>query len=455
MTEKAQPLSYIFFLGSHPILSRLEVLRVLAAHGHSSPSGAKLAQQGGPTVVEETEQYLIVQVTEPLDEQLQDILGGSDRFAEELGRLPKLPTGPELGQLLSSPSEAKLAQQGGPTKKINLGLSGIGVNARDLRTMGESFKEWWQTKGGKLRYVIPQGKALRLNAAQVMAYKLDRPPNTELTLVRLRDGSIGVFRTVAVQDISAYEIRDTKRPVRDPSVGMLPPKLAQIMLNLALPFSLDREKDGMRVAHSESPHPSPLPAWGEGNLTILDPFCGMGTILQEGWLADHTMVGSDSSERMIRASEKNLTWLQQHFTLSDSQRPHLFVHQANTRWSKRWHGVFDAVVTEPFLGKPLKKPLPQAQLQRHMNDLGGLYRRVFASLKPVLKEGGSVVFALPAFRVERGGDEWQLFPEAFLDALSRLGYSKDQLETTDRSELLYARPQALVGRELTAWHKTT
>jgi hypothetical protein len=37
-----------------------------------------------------------------------------------------------------------------------------------------------------------------------------------------------------VQDIDAYAERDFERPMRDAFVGMLPPKLAQIMLNLAV-----------------------------------------------------------------------------------------------------------------------------------------------------------------------------------------------------------------------------
>lgn len=404
MTGEAQPHPYIFFLGSHPSLSRLEVLRVLTARELS------------PIVREESEQYLIVQVKSRLNEQLQDVLGGSDRFAHILGTFPALPTAADINALLPS-----------SIQKVSVGLSGLGVDAGYLNRLGVELKD---ARAGKVRFVLPNGKAERLNAAQVMAHKLDKEPNAEFTIVRTQNGSWSVGRTVAVQDIGAYELRDTKRPFRDPAVGLLPPKLAQMMLNFAL--SPDRTRETMQ---------------------ILDPFCGMGTVLQEGWLMDHVMIGSDSSERMIRGSEKNLTWLGQHFNLSEAKRPHLFIHQANTRWSKRWHGAVDAVVTEPFLGKPLRKPLPKAQLEKHINELGALYHRVFTTLRPVLKEQGLLVFILPAFRMERGGEEWQLFPERFLDALARVGYSKDQLGTGERSEMLYARPTALVGREITVWQK--
>ena len=280
-----------------------------------------------------------------------------------------------------------------------------------------------------MRFILPTGKSDRLNAAAVMAHRLDEEPNSEFTLVRLESDSYIVSHTVAVQDIRSYELRDTQRPGRDARVGLLPPKLAQIMLNLAL---------------------SPASGRGQNPLRILDPFCGMGTILQEGWLMDYHMVGSDSSERMTKAATKNLAWLKEHFKVSSALEPNIFVHQADTKWAKRWHDAFDAVVTEPFLGKPVKVPLPPRELARRMNELGELYQHVFRRTHAVLKDGGSLVFALPAWRTRDG---WQLYPEAFLDALARLGYSKHQLGNEPRGTLLYARPDALVGRELTLWHK--
>lgn len=68
-------------------------------------------------------------------------------------------------------------------------------------------------------------------------------------------------------------MRDYGRPARDARVGMLPPKLAQIMLNL----SVKDEKSG----------------------TVLDPFCGTGVLLQEAALAGFDFIGSDIEPRMV------------------------------------------------------------------------------------------------------------------------------------------------------------
>ena len=67
------------------------------------------------------------------------------------------------------------------------------------------------------------------------------------------DGSNYLGKATAVQDFKDFDHRDYDRPRVDPKSGMLPPKLARIMVNLG------------GTSTSE---------------TILDPFCGSGTILQ-------------------------------------------------------------------------------------------------------------------------------------------------------------------------------
>lgn len=398
---------YVFFLGVNPDLSRAEIEAVLRGRGAVA------------TVEEATDKYLMAALPSPLDSQLQDVLGGSDRFGFVLGTLPHAPAADEVSEFLTLGS-----------KKISLGLSGVGVDLKYLTTLANTLKTWWRDRGGRMRFVLPTGQAERLNAAQVMAHRLDEEPNAELTIVRLRNRSYAIVRTLAVQDIRSYELRDTRRPVRDARVGGLPPKLAQIMINLAAGY--------LAPPDARSP------------LSLLDPFCGMGTIVQEGWLMDYQMTGSDSSPRMIKATQKNLGWLQDLFSVSPTLAPRFFIHQADTRWSRRWQGQFDAVVTEPVLGKRVKRPLPPRELARRMDELGTLYHGVFRALLPVLRSGGVVVFALPAWR---SLESWQLYPLPFLDVIERLGYSKLQLGNEERGTLLYARPDALVGRELTAWKK--
>lgn len=95
-------------------------------------------------------------------------------------------------------------------------------------------------------------------------------------------GYIG--KTVACQDIDDYTRRDTAKS-RDMEVGMMPPKLVQMMIHLALGKKDSSMKD----------------------VAIYDPFCGLGTTLIEAANMGITkVIGSDASSRMSDATEKNL-----------------------------------------------------------------------------------------------------------------------------------------------------
>jgi len=296
-----------------------------------------------------------------------------------------------------------------------------------LKRLATDLKKILREQGISLRFVLP-GKGDVLNAAQSIFNTLTEKPNRELMLIT--EGSrVLAVDILDVQDIQAYEQRDTARPARDAYVGMLPPKLAQMMLNFALaPLSFSKERDGVRC--------------------ILDPFCGSGTILQEGWLMDYRMYGSDSSADMLAASEKNLAYIQEHFKVNPALSPTLKKHDARQEFPPEWKHLFDAVVAEPYLGKPLLAPLPEAQLEAEIKLLSKLYADFFKAGRTVLKENGVILLALPAFKSE---DRFILFPETFIDQIQEIGYRRIQL--IPQGEALYARPDALVGRELTLWQK--
>jgi len=93
---------------------------------------------------------------------------------------------------------------------------------------------------------------------------------------------------LAVQDVEGYSERDYNRPSRDAKVGMTPPKLAQIMINLA------GLKDGD---------------------TVYDPFCGVGTIMQEALLNDYRVIGSDANSAQVENCRSNLSWISKKYIL--------------------------------------------------------------------------------------------------------------------------------------------
>ncbi|HLD26042.1 MAG TPA: hypothetical protein VJC05_03300 [Candidatus Andersenbacteria bacterium] len=399
-------MQYAFFLGRHATLAAAEIWRTLK----------RIGLQPSPLLADDD--YLVIEIDTALAANFVQQLGGTHRIGQVIGQQSTPWTAPEILQLLS-PLPAKL----------RVGVSVLGLPAQLAQQLGIALKKAARAQGTRLRFVSPSGNTSQLNAAQVLFNRLYEAPHRELTLLKHEDTHY-LIQTLAVQDIAAYEQRDTSRPVRDARVGMLPPKLAQMMLNLIPEFS------------STPP-------------TILDPFCGLGTVVQEGWLMGYTMFGSDASERMVVASQKNLAALR-----AKGRLPSIFLHDVRQPFGPEFTEKFDAIVTEPHLGEPLTIPLSAEEASARHADLGELYVDFFRNARPILKADGCVVFVLPCYRVA-GQSAWARYSPTLFDGIQKLGYALTHLvpkelqrtyEATERGTVIYARPNALVGRELTLWH---
>lgn len=222
------------------------------------------------------------------------------------------------------------------------------------------------------------------------------------TALLFHDGRVSIGLTTDVQDADAWSLRDYGRPARDSESGMLPPKLARIMVNLT------------RVP--------------EGG-TLLDPFCGSGTILMEAGLATKAakIIGSDIEPRQAAATEKNLEWLIKQRILRPDDRPRFstFVSDVRTiarhinvgadpracpsphaRSIGRPQGVtptnISAIVTEGYLGPPLTGHETKQTLEKNARAISDLWREAFEIFNRVLKQKGRVVCVWPAFKSSHG-----------------------------------------------------
>ena len=317
---------YVFWLGTNTELSRLELFNVLVRNAVPYRT------------VSSHERYVMIEIKKELKNHFIDQLGGVDRIAKVIGQQKIIWDAQAICETLL------------PTdKKMMVGLSKLDLPQINLVKLAKELKKFSRQGGIKLNYVVPQGRTERLNAAQVLFNSLYKLPNAELTIWS-ENGNYCIARTEQVQDIQAYEKRDTSRPERDAKIGLLPPKLAQIMLNL-------------------------IPDTSE-SLTIYDPCCGMGTLLQEGWLMGHKMIGSDISERMVYASTANLQWIADNFPVNPQLAPKIFIHDVSQSLPSNKIRECDAIVTEPYLGPPLLAPLSTSEALAHHHTLIDLYRKL-------------------------------------------------------------------------------
>jgi len=301
-----------------------------------------------------------------------------------------------------------------PEGKLQLGISvyGLDVTTQRILATGLSVKKAIKKVGKSVR--LTPNQSLALSSAQVHHNHLTRANGWELVVVRDGEQTI-LAQTTDVQDIASYTIRDRMRPKRDARVGMLPPKLAQIIINLATGVP-DRE------------------------LTILDPFCGTGVVLQEAWLMGYEAIGTDIDNRMIDYSTQNLQWLLKKDDISPLQ---LAVGDA-TSYSWGAPGAFDAVACETYLGRPFTSvPAPEV-LEKNITDCNLIIKKFLQNIAQQVPTGLRMCIAVPAWQV--GKNRFKHLP--LVDSLSEIGYNRISFEHVGNEQLLYYREDQIVAREL-------
>jgi SAM-dependent methyltransferase len=332
-----------------------------------------------------------------------DRYGGLVKVARVLSQVPARPVSELLRE--AEPAITELVEGPG---KIVFGLSvyGLRLGSRELRDAAAQVKRALaQNAQASVRHVPAAGRDTALTAAQVRHNKLTSR-GFELVLV-FAQGQAVLAVTTAVQNIDWYSKRDYDRPARSAKVGMLPPKLAQVLVNTTT------------------------------SAIVADPFCGTGVVLQEALLVGRQAYGSDLSEEMVQASETNLPWLE---SAARRSLPTWSVELADARHVALPVGC--AVVSEGYLGPNLTTAPSTAQLQAIRSDLEALYRDSLANFARQLPPGGEVSICVPAWRV-RG--EWRYLD--LVDEVGKLGYTLKGFQHV-RTPLLYSREDQVVGRQL-------
>lgn len=357
--------------------------------------------------------------------------GGTVKLCRVVASLPTTDWREITAHLLeAAPRHAGSLPEGG---KLQLGLSvyGLNVHPRQLQASGLELKKAIRSTGRSVR-LIPN-KEPALNSAQVLHNHLTGPLGWELVFVR--DGNQTIFaQTVAVQDIEAYARRDQARPRRDARVGMLPPKLAQIIINLAHPQLSPKL---LREHSDEYDRPTAEELRG-----ILDPFCGTGVILQEALLMGHSVIGTDLDQKMIEYTNANLSWLGGKKLIKVSANPTQIIFQADAT-SYTWPAPIDAVASETYLGRPLSSLPANADLEKIVQDVNTIHKKFLQNLARQTKSGRKLCLAVPAWKTNSGFKHLPV-----LDSLEVLGYTRMSFVHAKNNDLIYHRENQIVAREL-------
>ncbi len=213
---------------------------------------------------------------------------------------------------------------------------------------------------------------------------------------------------VGQQSIEAYSERDYGKPSRSMLRGMLPPKLAQIMINGA----------GIQAQDM-----------------LWDPFCGTGTILIEAALLNKTVLGSDKDKAAVLASCENANAL-----LNADQRSYIkaiWQQDITAPWTEQAASA-SCIVAEGFLGQPqTQKAASPSDLRHFWQEVEPLYQKFFSRL--LKSHIHTIVLGTPFVSTDAGFSRLAL---RTWNILLQAGWEK--VFQAD-----YIRSNQIVGREIT------
>lgn len=234
-------------------------------------------------------------------------------------------------------------------------------------------------------------------------------------LVVLDKDSLMIAQTEAVQNFADWSKRDWDRPAADPKTGMLPPKVARMMINIGV---------GQLTAPGSGP-------------VLYDPFCGCGTILNEARVLGYRFFGSDIDTKFVASAQKNLAWLEDSYKLDKTDSHAIFVHDATKPFPALLPSTPLIVVTEGNLGPPQRQIMLHAQAVGLLSRLNSMYLQYLDNQQKTLPQVQVIVLALPMI-VDREGHTHHV---ELVDNCEKFGYTLH--ETFE-----YSRPKAFIKREI-------
>ena len=175
-----------------------------------------------------------------------------------------------------------------------------------------------------------------------------------------------VYFGIATQDYDDKGVkkRDMQKPVRRESLA-ISPRLSKILINIS------------------GAKPRDL---------LLDPFCGIGGILQEALIKKMNVHGIDKDKTATEGTKQNLKWLTSEYNIKNN-----FTIENND--SRKTPDLqFAAIATETPLGKILRKKPNDNEAKTIIQNFEAYMIPILRRLKAVKKPKAKIAITFPAIR---------------------------------------------------------
>jgi len=175
-----------------------------------------------------------------------------------------------------------------------------------------------------------------------------------------------VYLGISNQNYNNTEIkkRDMQKPSRRESLA-ISPRLSKILINLS----------------GAKPHD-----------LLLDPFCGIGGILQETLIKKINVYGIDKDKQATEDAEKNLQWLTKNYEIKNR-------YTIENKDSRKTPDLqFTAIATETPLGKVLRKKPADNEAKQIIQDFEAYIIPILKRLKKVKKPNAKIAITFPVIK---------------------------------------------------------
>jgi tRNA G10 N-methylase Trm11 len=250
--------------------------------------------------------------------------------------------------------------------KSNVSLSGYEIGEDDYEDLVRSMLDGIREAGlKKVRLLRPEGnellseRVLTREALDVVAFPYH--------------GGFALGPTAWVPDSAAMRQRGTRKPSPHPDIS-LSPRLARTLVNLA----------GLKSGQ-----------------TLLDPFCGSGTILVEACARSLRCLGVDSRSSRVQEARENIRW-----SIGGVTDRGYDIRKGDARdLSRMLRGTkVDAVVTEPLL-LPQLHARPKTSTAREMiGESARVYNDSLAAMAESIHSEGRIVVVVPVIQTMEGDE---------------------------------------------------
>ncbi|MFH1237962.1 MAG: hypothetical protein ABIH79_01055 [archaeon] len=238
-----------------------------------------------------------------------------------------------------------------PADKFSYAIFG-NIDSELLKEKFKSEKKKAILKHGRKRIKFQNGKKQEF-------------PNADFTLFYYQYQD-RIYLGIATQEYNSSSVkeRDMGKPVRREHLA-ISPRLSKILVNLS----------------EAKPHD-----------LLLDPFCGVGGILQESLLKRINVYGIDKDKQAIKDAETNLNWLTKKYPINSKYT----LENLDSR--KAPDLQFKAIATETPLGKVLRKKPNDNEAKNIIQNFEAYIIPILIRMKKIKKPKAKIAMTLPVIR---------------------------------------------------------